>query len=142
MKLKMEMVGVGGTTTKQHDGDVSAGDGGCDHLTSGSIRNSSHEYGPTQAQAGLASSSSSSSSPLFFDPDVSDNAFITATDTATAHIGENEKGALTPQDDSPMSHDDYDYNKLDENDIENDNNERQSLCTQQSPSAPSDRDDN
>ena len=40
-----------------------------------------------------------------------------------------------------MTHDDYDDNELDENDIENDNNERQSLRTQQSPSAPSDRDD-
>ena len=104
MKLKMEMVGVGGTTAKQHDGDVSSGYGGCDNLTSGSTQNSSHdsahnhndEYDPTQACL-------ASLSPLFIDPDVSDNTFI--TDIDTAHIGENEKETLAPQDDSPMSHD-------------------------------------
>jgi len=99
MKIKTEMVGVGNTTAKQHCGDVSTGDGGCDHLTSGS----------------------------------------TATATDTAHIGENENEAITPtpQDDSLMPHDDYDDNTFEENDIENDNNEHQSLRTQRSPSAPS-----
>ncbi len=69
----------------------------------------------------------------------------TATATDTAHIGENENEAITPtpQDDSlmPHAHDGDGGNTCEENDIENDNNERQSLCTQQSPSAPSDRDD-
>ena len=96
MKLKMETVAFGKTTAKQHDGDVSTEDGGCDHLTSGS------------------------------------------TATNTAHISENENEAITPtpQDDSLMPHDDYDDNTFEENDIENDNNEHQSLRKQRSPSAP------